>query len=60
MPFKSKAQQKYLFKNKPKVAQEFADATSKEMYKKLPKKVTASSRKKVNKMTSKKNSKNKV
>lgn len=54
MPFKSKAQQKYLFKNKPKVAQEFADATAKETYKRLPKKVTASSRKKVSKMIGKK------
>lgn len=37
--FKSKAQQKYLFAKKPEVAEEFADATPKKAYKKLPEKV---------------------
>jgi len=38
-PFKSKSQQKFLFANKPEVAKEFAEHTSKERMKKLPKKV---------------------
>lgn len=37
MPFKSKAQRRFLFATNPKVAQEFADKTSKG--KKLPEKV---------------------
>jgi len=37
MPFKSKAQQRYLFANNPKVAKEFADKTKN--IKKLPEKV---------------------
>lgn len=36
MPFQSKAQQKYLFAKKPEVAEEFAEATTKDAYKKLP------------------------
>lgn len=36
MPFKSKAQQKYLFAKEPEVAKEFAEHTSKSTYKKLP------------------------
>ena len=36
MPFKSKAQQRYLFLKKPEVAEEFAEKTSKAAYKKLP------------------------
>lgn len=36
MPFKSKAQQRYLFSRKPEVAEKFADKTSKKSYKKLP------------------------
>jgi hypothetical protein len=36
MPFKSKAQQGYLFANNPKVAKEFAAKTPKAAYKKLP------------------------
>jgi hypothetical protein len=39
MPFKSKAQQKYLFSQKPEIAKEFAEHTSKKQYKKLPAKV---------------------
>lgn len=39
MPFKSKAQQKYLFSNEPQVAKEFAEHTPKSAYKKLPNKV---------------------
>ena len=37
MPFKSKAQRRYLYANKPKLAKEFASKTSKG--KKLPEKV---------------------
>ena len=37
MPFKSKAQQKYLFANNPKVAREFASKTKD--YKSLPAKL---------------------
>lgn len=36
MPFKSKAQQRYLFAKKPKVAQEYADKTPKSAYGSLP------------------------
>jgi hypothetical protein len=38
-PFKSKAQKGYLFANKPEIAKEFAEHTSKSQMKKLPKKV---------------------
>lgn len=38
-PFKSKSQQKFLFSQKPEIAKEFAEHTSKERMKKLPKKV---------------------
>lgn len=36
MPFKSKAQQKFLFAKKPEIAEEFAEKTPKSAYKKLP------------------------
>jgi hypothetical protein len=36
VPFKSKAQQAYLFANEPSVAKEFAEHTRKSAYKKLP------------------------
>jgi hypothetical protein len=36
MPFKSKAQQKYMFATNPKVAAEMADKTPKSAYKDLP------------------------
>ena len=36
MPFKSKAQQGYLYAKKPAIAKEFAEHTSKAQYKKLP------------------------
>ncbi len=36
MPFKSKAQQKFLFWKHPEVAEEFAEETPKSAYKKLP------------------------
>lgn len=36
MPFKSKAQQRYLFARHPEVAEEFAEKTPKKAYKKLP------------------------
>jgi len=39
MPFKSKAQQAYLFSQKPEVAKEFASKTPKSAYKNLPKHV---------------------
>lgn len=35
-PFVSKAQQKYLYAKEPEVAKEFADATPKSAYKRLP------------------------
>lgn len=36
MPFKSKAQQRYLFSKKPDIAEEFAEHTPKSSYKKMP------------------------
>lgn len=39
MPFKSKAQQAYLYAKKPKIAKEFASKTSKTQMKNLPKRV---------------------
>lgn len=36
MPFKSIAQKNYLFARKPEIAEEFAEHTPKESYKKLP------------------------
>lgn len=39
MPFKSQAQRKYLYSQKPEIAKEFAEHTSKAQMKKLPKKV---------------------
>lgn len=36
MPFKSKAQQRYLYAREPEVAEEFAEHTPKSTYKKLP------------------------
>lgn len=36
MPFKSKAQQRFLFSREPEVAEEFAEHTPKQAYKKLP------------------------
>lgn len=39
MPFKSRAQQRYLFAKKKKVAREFAAKTPKSAYKRLPKHV---------------------
>jgi len=38
-PFKSQQQRKYLFSQKPEIAKEFAEHTSKAQMKKLPKKV---------------------
>ena len=40
MPFKSKAQQRYLFAKEPEVAEEFAEKTPKASYKKLPEHVS--------------------
>lgn len=39
MPFKSKAQMKYLYSQNPNIAKEFAEKTTKKAIKKLPKKV---------------------
>lgn len=36
MPFKSKAQQRYLYARHPEIAEEFAEHTSKKAYKTLP------------------------
>ena len=36
MPFKSKAQQKYMFAKMPELAREFAEKTPAKAYKKLP------------------------
>ena len=40
MPFKSRAQQAYLFAKKPEIAEEFAEKTQKSAYKKLPEHVS--------------------
>ena len=40
MPFKSKKQQAYLFSQKPEIAEEFAEHTSKKQYKNLPEHVS--------------------
>jgi hypothetical protein len=39
VPFKSQKQRAYLFSQKPEIAKEFADHTSKKQMKNLPKKV---------------------
>lgn len=39
MPFKSQSQRKFLFANKPEIAKEFAEHTSKKQMKALPEKV---------------------
>lgn len=36
MPFKSRAQQRYLFAREPEIAEEFAEKTPKSAYKGLP------------------------
>ncbi len=36
MPFKSKSQQGYLYLNKPKIAEEFAEKTTKKEYEDMP------------------------
>jgi hypothetical protein len=41
MPFKSRAQQKYLFAKHPDVAEEFAEHTPKSAFKKLPEHVAS-------------------
>ncbi|MGZ7043556.1 MAG: hypothetical protein ACXVHM_03100 [Methanobacterium sp.] len=38
-PFKSKKQMRYLYSQKPEIAEEFAEHTSKAQMKKLPKKI---------------------
>ena len=40
MPFKSRAQQAFLFAKKPEIAEEFAEHTPKSDYKKLPEHVS--------------------
>ena len=42
--FKSRAQQKYLFSQKPEIAEEFSEHTPKSAYKKMPEHVKESSR----------------
>lgn len=51
MPFKSKAQQGYLYAKEPEVAKKFAEHTSPEQFKKLPEHVKKkkTSKKKVKK-----------
>lgn len=44
MPFKSKAQQRYLYAREPKVAARFAKETPKSAYGKLPEKVKKKSK----------------
>lgn len=36
MPFKSKAQQRFMYSNKPEMAKEFSEHMSKSDYKKMP------------------------
>jgi len=38
MPFKSKAQQRFMFAKHPKIAKEFASEMTKEQFEELPKK----------------------
>jgi hypothetical protein len=45
MPFKSKAQQGFLYAKKPEIAKEFAEKTPKKAYKKLPEHVKPKKRK---------------
>ena len=45
MPFKSEKQRKFLFSQKPEVAKEFDEHTSKEQMKKLPTKVKKKAKK---------------
>lgn len=44
MPFRSRAQQAFLFAKKPEVAEEFAEHTPKSAYKKLPEHAKTNSR----------------
>lgn len=44
MPFKSRAQQAYLFAKEPEIAKEFAEKTPKSAYKKLPEHVRDNNR----------------
>lgn len=46
VPFKSKAQQAYLFAKHPNVAEKFAEETPKSAYKKLPEHVKKKKKKK--------------
>jgi hypothetical protein len=39
MPFKSKAQQRYMFATNPKVAKEMASKTTKDMFADMPEKI---------------------
>ncbi len=45
MPFKSKAQERFLYSQKPEVAKEFQAKTSKTAQKKLPEKVKPTKKK---------------
>lgn len=57
MPFRSKAQQKFMFAKHPEIAKEFADATPN--IKKLPEHVKKTTTTKVNKMKKEHKEKNK-
>jgi hypothetical protein len=46
MPFKSKAQQAFMFATEPKIAKEMASKTSKKQFAKMPDKVKAKVKKK--------------
>lgn len=46
MPFKSKAQQRYLYAKEPKVAERFAKETPRNAYKNLPDRVKRKKRRK--------------
>lgn len=51
MPFSSKAQQRYLYAKKPKVAEKFASKTSPSKYKTLPEYAGRSKKKKGRRFT---------
>jgi len=50
MPFKSKAQQKYMFATNPALAEEMADKTSRSAYKDFPEHVKKNKKGKVSTM----------
>ena len=54
MPFKSKAQQKFLYAKHPEIAEEFAEHTPKSAYGKLPEHVSDKKKVKAKKKVKKK------